>query len=124
MPHVLPPATLVVPLEERIDGAHRPVLQVVADMPVHADALMPAHRVPAPRLVVLLQQMQQAVLGGVGRLLQVDGLVGVRQSDGDVSAHLVYPELGPPTAGGFVDELVVRGGGCAGAGAAVVGDHL
>lgn len=111
MSDVLSAAIVVVALEKRIDGAHGAVLQVVADMPVHADALVAAHGIAGPRLIVLLQQMQQAVLGGVGRLLQVHGLVGVRQADGHIPAHLIYPELGSSTAGRFAVNGVAGAGG-------------
>lgn len=132
VPDVVATAVVVVPLEEGIDGAHGAVLQVIADMPVDADALVTTHGIADARLVVLLQQMQQAVLGGVGRLLQIHGLVGVRQSHGHIPTHLVYPELGPTTAGRFVagaggdwvagagEDLVAGAGGTAGG----AGKHL
>lgn len=100
--YVVAAAIGVVALEEGVDGAHGAVLQIVADVPVHADALVTTHRIADAGLVVFLQQMQQAILGGVGRLLQIHGLMSVRQPNGHIATHLIYPELGSTTAGRFV----------------------
>lgn len=95
---ILSAAAVAVSLEEGVDGAHGSVFEIIANMPVDADALMPAHGISDLRLIVLLQQMQQAILRRVGCLLQIHSLMSIRQADGHIATHLVNAKFGASTA--------------------------
>lgn len=54
VPDILTAAAVAVALEEGIDGAHGAVFEIIADMPIDADALMSAHGIAYLCLIVFL----------------------------------------------------------------------